>query len=481
MTMIEPNKATGSSDTGRHDRKDLPEPAAGSTLESAPGAASPRSTTAPSHLHHIVIVGGGAGGLVLATKLGHTLGRRKKARITLIDASLTHIWKPLLHEVAVGTMDSHKDDVIYLGHAKAHHFSFQQGRMDGLDRSRREVVLAPVLDAEGREVIGRRTVRYDTLVIAIGGVCNDFGTPGVKEHCMFLDTHGQAEQVQHRLLNACLRAQTQEGPLTEGQLNVAIVGAGATGVELAAELHRAMRALVAYGLDRIDPERDVRISLIEAGPTVLPALPPRLSDATTAELRRLGVQLHMGERVVEVTEKAVRTQSGLAIPAELKVWSAGVKAPDFLRDLAGLETNRLNQLVVDETLRTTRDDAVFALGDCAACPQPGSDRPVPPRAQAAYQQAQTLAKNLSRRLQGKPPRPFVYKDYGSLVSLSYSSVGNLMGNLLGSVMIEGRLARLTYLSLYKKHQLALHGLVWVILVSMINLMRLHTEPRLKLH
>ena len=163
------------------------------------------------------------------------------------------------------------------------------------------------------------------------------------------------------------------------------------------------------------------------------------------------------------------------------MWSAGVKAPDFLRDLASLETNRLNQLVVDETLRTTRDDTIFALGDCAACPQPGSDRPVPPRAQAAYQQAQTLAKNLSRRLQGKPPRPFVYKDYGSLVSLSYSSVGNLMGNLLGSVMIEGRLARLTYLSLYKKHQLALHGLVWVALVSMINLMRLHTEPRLKLH
>jgi len=106
-----------------------------------------------------------------------------------------------------------------------------------------------------------------------------------------------------------------------------------------------------------------------------------------------------------------------------------------------------------------RDDAVFALGDCAACPQPGSDRPVPPRAQAAYQQAQTLAKNLSRRLQGKPPHPFVYKDHGSLVSLSYSSVGNLMGNLLGSVMIEGKLACLTYLSLYKKHQLALHGLV----------------------
>jgi len=374
-------------------------------------------------------------------------------------------------------LDSHKDDVIYLGHAKAHHFNFQQGRMDGLDRSRREVSLAPILDAEGREVIPRRTVTYDTLVMAIGDICNDFGTPGVKEHCMFLDTHRQAEQVQRRLLNACLRAQLQEGPLQEGQLHVAIIGAGATGVELAAELHKATRELVAYGLDRIDPERDVRITLIEAGPTVLPALPARLSEATLNELRRLGVQVHTGERVVEVNERGVSTASGLFVPAELKVWSAGVKAPDFLRDLDGLETNRFNQLVVDETLKVTRDDDIFAIGDCAACPQPGSDRPVPPRAQAAYQEAQVLAQTLRARLRGQPPHKFTYKDYGSLVSLSYSSVGNL----LGSVMVEGKIARLTYLSLYKQHQMALHGLTWVVLVTLINFIRLKTEPRLKLH
>ena len=177
------------------------------------------------------------------------------------------MWKPLLHEVAVGTLDSHKDDVIYLGHAKGHHFNFQQGRMDGLDRSKREIMLAPV-EFEGHEIIPRRTLGYDTLVIAIGGICNDFGTLGVKEHCQFLDTHEQAEHVQRLLLNACLRAHLQQAPLAEGQLNVAIVGAGATGVELAAELHKAARQLVNYGLDRIDPERDVKISLIEAGPRI---------------------------------------------------------------------------------------------------------------------------------------------------------------------------------------------------------------------
>src|SRR3954469_19309079 len=359
--------------------------AAGVVLEEArasdAGAArAPTSATAVG-LHRIVIVGGGAGGLVLATKLGNALGRRGKARGTLIDANLTHIWKPLLHEVATGTLDSHKDDVIYLGHAHDHGFDFQQGRMEGLDRAGKRVLLAPVLDGHGHEVIPARAIGYDTLVVAIGGICTDFGTPGVKEHCMFLDSHIQAEEVQKSLLNACLRAQNQQGPLREGQLKIAIIGAGATGVELAAELHKATRQLVSYGLDRIDPERDVKISLIEAGPTVLPALPPRLSEATLKELQRLSVQVHTAEKVVEVTEQSVRAESGLYIPAELKIWSAGVKAPDFLRNIGGLETNRANQLVVDETLRTTRDEAIFALGDCAACPRPGSDRPVPPRAQ----------------------------------------------------------------------------------------------------
>lgn len=456
------------------------------TIDARPAEAMPERAgatvaAAADGLHHIVIVGGGAGGLVLATKLGDRLGRRKAARITLIDSSLTHVWKPLLHEVAVGTLDSHKDDVLFLSHAKIHGFRFQQGRMDRLDRSRRLIHLAPIPDIDGREVIGRRTMAYDTLVIATGGICNDFGTPGVKEHCLFLDNHQQADQVHRRLLNACLRAHVQDEPLRPGQLGVAIVGAGATGVELAAEMHKATRQLVAYGLDRIDPERDIKITLIEAAPRVLPRLAERLSAATLKELQRLGVDVRTGEQVEQVTAEDVRTRSGLVIPAELKVWSAGVKAHDWLHELDGLETNRANQLVVDATMRTTRDPDVFAIGDCACCQLPGQDQPLPPRAQVAYQQATALAQNLPRRLAGKPLAPFNYKDYGSLISLSYSSVGTLMGNLLGNVMIEGRLARLTYQSLYKKHQLAVHGPVWVALTSLINVLRRGTEPRLKLH
>jgi len=431
--------------------------------------------------HHIVIVGGGAGGLVLATKLGNRLGRRGRAQIILIDNALTHIWKPLLHEVAVGTMGPHNDDVNFLGHARDHHFAFQPGRMEGLDRAKRLVRLAPILDPEGEEVTPAREIAYDTLVVAVGSTSNDFAIPGVAEHCLYLDSYQQADRFQQRLLSICLRAQFEPDRPPGKVLRIAIVGAGATGVELSAEMHKALRHLSDYGLDRIDVTRDVEISLIEAAPRVLPNLPERLSEATDKALKKLGIQIHTDESVVSVSHDGITTRSGHFLPAEIKVWSAGVKAADFLRELDGLETNRINQLVVLDTLQTTRDSDIFAIGDCAACPQPGSDRMVPPRAQAAYQQAMLLAETLEGRLSGKPAGHFRYRDYGSLISLSYSSVGTLMGNLLGSVMLEGMIARLAYLSLYKKHQLALHGFIWVAFATLANLIKRRTEPRLKLH
>jgi NADH dehydrogenase len=434
-------------------------------------------------MHRIVIVGGGAGGLELATRLGDTLGRRKRASVTLIDRARTHLWKPLLHEVAAGSMDLDDHELDYLAQARWHHFRFQLGSMDGLDRGRRVVLVAPTFDEEGRELIPRREIPYDTLVIAVGSLTNDFGTPGAREHAISLDTPEQAELFHRRLINACIRANAQTGPLRPEQLHVAIIGAGATGVELAAELHKTTRELVAYGFDRIDPERHVKFTVIEAAPRVLPALPERLSRAAEGLLRDLKVEVLTGERVTEVAADGVKTASGRKIFAELTVWAAGIKAPDFLKDIGGLETNRLNQLVVKQTLETTRDPDVFAIGDCASCPWPGKEHPVPPRAQAAHQQASHLVRMFPRRLDGKPLKPYVYRDFGSLVSLGeYSTVGNLMGALLGgSLFVEGVFARLMYVSLYRMHLYALHGLAKVVLDTLGRWITRRTEPRIKLH
>ncbi|UXJ51787.1 NAD(P)/FAD-dependent oxidoreductase [Pseudomonas citronellolis] len=430
--------------------------------------------------HRIVIVGGGAGGLELATRLGRTLGKKGRAQVTLVDANLTHIWKPLLHEVAAGSLNSSEDELNYVAQAKWNHFQFQLGRMSGLDRATKRIQLAATLDEDGRELLPARTLDYDTLVLAIGSTTNDFGTAGAAQHCIFLDTREQAERFHKQLLTHYLRAHARQGE--DDQISVAIVGAGATGVELSAELHHAAQELAAYGLTGIQPE-NMRITLIEAGPRVLPALPERISQPVHRTLEKLGVRVMIGSPVSEVTAEGLKTASGEFIPASLKVWAAGIRASSLLKDLDGLESNRINQLVVRPTLQTTRDENIFAFGDCAACPLgDGSERNVPPRAQAAHQQASLLAKSLAARLDGKPLLEYHYTDYGSLISLSrFSAVGNLMGNLMGSVKLEGWLARMFYISLYRMHQMALYGVTRTALMMIGDRIGRSTEPRLKLH
>ncbi len=330
-------------------------------------------------VHRIVVVGGGAGGLELVTRLGNKFGRKGRAHITLIDKARTHFWKPHLHEIAAGSIDINIHATNYLAQSHWHGFRYRIGEMVGLDRTRKEVQVAAVHDDEGVPITPPYSRAYDTLVIATGSQTNDFGTPGVAQHAIALETPKQAERFHSRLVNACIRAHVQGTENDPQQVDVAIIGAGATGVELAAELHRAMRTLVSYGLDRIDPERDIRIHLIEAGPRILPALSERIATAAAELLVRLGIQVRSGTRVTGVTEEGVQLANGEFLPAQLVVWAAGVKAPDWMRELAGLETNPLNQLVVLPTLQTTRDPSIFALGDCAAAHRGSGEKATFPR------------------------------------------------------------------------------------------------------
>ena len=441
---------------------------------------------ASSALHHVVIVGGGAGGLELATRLGDTLGKKGKAIISLVDKSPTHLWKPLLHEVAAGSMDLDEHELEYMAQARWHHFNFRLGAMEGLNRAMREIYISPTYDENGDVLIPRRTMRYDTLVIAVGSVSNDFGVPGVAQHCISLDTQEDATLFHRKLINACIRAQVKELGVKVRQLNVVIIGAGATGVELAAELHNTTRELAAYGLDNIDPDRDIKLSIIEAADRVLPALPDYLSFEVQNQLKKLNVSLELGERVTKVDAEGVHTLSGRMVPAVIVVWAAGIKAPDFLKDIDGLETNRVNQLLVKTTLQTTRDENIFSFGDCAACPMPeaGEGFYVPPRAQAAHQQASMLIKTINYRLKGKTSLPeYKYRDFGSLVNLGkYTTVGNLMGGLTGGALfIQGTIAGLMYRSLHSMHLYALHGLAKVVLDAIAHMIIRRTEPKVKLH
>ncbi|MDQ8698866.1 NAD(P)/FAD-dependent oxidoreductase [Hyphomicrobium sp. LHD-15] len=439
-------------------------------------------------LHHIIVVGGGAGGLELATALGDKLGRdtwfrKKRAAITLVDRSRTHIWKPLLHEIAAGSMDVDRHEVEYMAQGHWHGFKYRYGEMIGLDRAKKLVHLARTVDEDGREVTPDRWLPYDTLVIAVGSVSNDFGVTGVKQHALMLDTPEQAERFNRRLINACVRANTQATPIRPEQLHVSIIGAGATGTELSAELHGTARGVVAFGLDKINPEKDIKITLIEAADRIVPALPPRISQATKDILTNLNVDVRTNARVTEVTDTGVKLASGDFIPSELVVWAAGVKGPDVLKNLDGLEISRSTQLVVKQTLETTLDPDIFAMGDCAYLVPPGETLPIAPRAQAAHQEASHLVKQIVARLNGQPLKPFKYRDFGSLVSLGhYSTVGSLMGFVTGrNMLIEGFVAKLMYRSLYKMHETALHGYWKVALDSVSRLLTRRTEPHVKLH
>lgn len=457
---------------------------AGTTQELNAVATTPRpALPRASKKIQIVVVGGGAGGLGLVARLGKKFGR-KKFDIILIDRNQTHIWKPLLHEVAAGSLDANLDEVGYRSHAYRWNYRFFDGSLEAIDREARQVVIAPIFDETGQEIVGRHRIRYDYLVVSVGSVSNDFGTPGVRDNAIYLDDRTQADRFRKRLLNQCLRVSRtmSADPTADARVRVAIVGGGATGVELAAELFNSAKGLAYYGLEVFDESR-LDVTLVEAGPRILPALPENLSQAATEELEAIGVRVLTGRQVTEITDQGIATSDGTFIPAELRVWAAGVKGPDFLQGIGGLETTPGNQLVVTETLQTTRDERIFAIGDCARFIPQGESRPIPPRAQAAHQMAATAFHNICGLIEGRKLRGFVYQDKGSLVSLSrFSTVGSLMGNLVGGRMaVEGRIARLIYVSLYGMHIVAIHG--WLKGAMLIAMGRINQviRPRLKLH
>ncbi|TMG82734.1 MAG: NAD(P)/FAD-dependent oxidoreductase [Betaproteobacteria bacterium] len=436
--------------------------------------------------HRIVIVGGGAGGLPLAARLGDKLARRGRAEVILVDQYATLLWKPLLHEVAAGRMNADVHGVDYLALAYWHHFRYRQGAVFGLDRARHELTLDAVYDDDGALMLPRHVVRYDTLVFCVGSVSNDFGVPGVAMHAISLDTFADAERFHRRLLAACVRADAEAGAGRSTGVNIVIIGAGATGVELAAEIRHTTGAHASYGLDYLDPAKDIRLTIVEAAPRILPQLSEHVAKAAVGLLEKLGISVHVGERVTSVDAAAVHSANGATYPADLIVWSAGIMAPQWLTRLDGLETSRGNQLVVSTTLQTTRDPDVFAFGDCAACPWPEAGHEgalVPPRAQAAHQQATFLVKTIEARLAGGTLPAFRFRDFGSLVSLGeLSAVGSLMGRLVGgSLLIQGLIARWMYNSLYKLHQVSILGYVGVALDTIGRFLRRRTEPRVKLH
>lgn len=429
-------------------------------------------------MKRIVVVGGGAGGLELVAKLSKFARKRQSLEIVLVDKQRTHVWKPLLHEVAAGVIDKNSDGVDYRMHASSHHYEFQQGEVIDLDIDTRCLTLAQLNDEQGNEILPQRVIEYDNLVMALGSVSNDFNTPGVTEHSYFLDSLSQAEQFHRALINQFLRiSYICETPLP---LKVSIVGGGATGTELAAQLHHVANLANAYGMTSLSAKR-LQLTIIEAGPRILPVLPERIAGAAKHALHKIDVQVLENTRVIRAEKNGFVTQDEHLIEADLMVWAAGIKAPDVVLKW-GFETNKLQQIMVNQQLQSTVDQRIYVLGDCCACLQPDG-RWVPPRAQSAHQMANTVYNNILACMTGNPLKAFEYNDYGSLIHLSkYSTVGSLMGNLSNSSMfIEGHMARFVYNSLYSMHQFAVHGYIKGAVGMLSRQVSKFVGSKLKLH
>ena len=341
----------------------------------------------------IVVVGGGAAGLELATRLGAHFGR-EHFDIILVEKSRTHIWKPLLHEVAAGALDANLDEVGYRSHGHAWGYRFFYGTMEGVDRDSRHVLIAPILDEDGAEIMGRHRIRYDYLVLAVGSVSNDFGTKGVAQHCIFLDSRPQADRFRTKLLDHCLRVSRTlvQNPDADAR------GAGRHCGRRRHRRRTGGRAIQCRGgaaplwagsvrrkPDEGDPDR--------SGPAH-PARAARKAGRGRAQgTGSLGVRVRHRRAGGGSHQRRHDHQVGRvdqSRSASLGGWCEGA---DMLAGL-GLETTRSNQLVVKPTLQTTRDDRIFAIGDCAWFVPEGETRPVPPRAQAAHQMAATAFHNI---------------------------------------------------------------------------------------
>ncbi|MGS0897160.1 NAD(P)/FAD-dependent oxidoreductase [Burkholderia stagnalis] len=447
---------------------------------------SPLATDRAARTPRIVIVGGGAGGLQLATRLGDTVGRRGQAEVVLVDRYPTHFWKPLLHEAASGHRDPASHTIEYAAQAKRHGFRFMQGALQRVDRAARTATIAAVHDADGTEVLPARELGYDDLVLAVGSVTNFFNVPGAARHALPLENVDQAEDFRRKFLAACTKANhlAEQQPARRGApIRINVIGAGATGVELAAALRHAVQQLTTYRFKALVSARDVHIRLIEGGPRILPALDARLSDKMHAQLRTLNVDVLTDTRVAEVDAHAVTTTDGEQLASDITIWAAGVAGPAILREIGDIALNRSNQAIVTDTLQTPDDPHVYAFGDCAACPSSGASGCLPPRAQVAHQQAVYLGHAFARRLAGKPVAGFTFRDAGTVVSLGHAGAAyqGELGAHSRSLIVDGFAAIGLYRFLYRKHLFGVYGIKHALFQSLSHWLQRRNQPSIKLH
>ena len=348
----------------------------------------------------VVIVGGGFGGLAAAKAL-----RKAPTRNILIDRTNHHLFQPLLYQVATSVLGPAQISSPIRGILrKQKNTTVIMGEVTGVDKEQRCLFV----NSPDREHV---PVHYDYLILATGVRHSYFGHDEFEKFAPGLKSLADAVAIRNKVLSAFEQAEAEEDPkLHQNLLTFVLVGAGPTGVEMAAALAVLVRATLRSDFRRIDPTK-ARIVLIDAAPKVLGTFAPDLSAAAQKHLEKLGVEVRLGHAVDKIDEEGVIV-AGERIASKAVIWTAGV-APSPVGKWLGVETDRAGRVRVQKDLRVPGHPEIFVIGDTMSLDQDG--KPLPGVAQVAMQQGRYVGKLISRQIAGKSaPKPFRYFDKGNM-------------------------------------------------------------------
>ncbi len=403
----------------------------------------------------VLVVGGGFGGFTASKQICELIKEREDVGVLVVAKDNFFTFWPMVAGIVSSDIDSRnvaqplRRALITAG------ASFRRATLRKIDPENNTVT-----------VDGGVEFPYDHLVVALGGLPNFFGIPGVQEHSLTMRGIEDAEKVRNRVIERFEEVSLMRGEVPESKLTFVVIGGGATGVETASEIYNLVHEALEPDYPNIDPHR-VRIFLLEAMDHILPELDPSLRRAARTRLVNQRIEVQTGAMAEEITADCVKLKGGETIPTENVVWTAGNRPNVAIEDLGDLPVDERNGINVDEYLRVQGYHNIWAIGDCAAIPDANSEngQVIPPNAQAAVQEGKALAKNIVAAIDGREDElePFEYKPLGQLVELgSDFAVNEVMG-----VRFTGTLAaifwRLAYLTRLDSPQSKLHQMAdWIL-------------------
>ena len=384
---------------------------------------------------HVVIVGGGFGGLNAAMSL-----KRAPVRVTLLDRTNHHLFQPLLYQVATAGL-SPADIAVPI-----------RSVLSKQKNTRVLLAEATGIDLEGKRLLlDKGELKYDYLVLAVGATHNYFGHDDWAKNALGLKTLDEALSIRERMLLAFEAAERATDPeLRKKLLTFVVIGGGPTGVEMAGAFSELARHVLARDFRAIDPS-STRVVLVEAGKHVLTAFPDRLGTKAEEQLATLGVEVHKGEAVAHIDESGIAFKDGTRLAASMVVWAAGVRGTEFARNL-GVPADRGGRVIVGTDCSLPGHPEVFAIGDMAHM-RDAEGVEVPGLCPAAIQQGHYVAKTIQADLDGKKRKPFKYLDKGTMATVGRRRAIAKVGKL----ELSGVIAWLAWMAIHVFFLIGFHN------------------------